>query len=140
MGRARRTEVSKVNAQGLMTRKLTAAVAAFALVLAGMTLLLAVNASSASAQLPAICQQYPDLPQCQEPTGPTGPTGAGPTGPTGIGPTTDEGPTAGVTTGGELPFTGYPLTGLILLLLVLLLAGLAIRTYLAVRGRITGSE
>ncbi len=37
---------------------------------------------------------------------------------------------------GNLPFTGYPLTGLILLLLVLLLAGLAIRSVVAAREKL----
>ena len=48
-----------------------------------------------------------------------------------------QGGAAGTTggNGGELPFTGYPLTPLLLLLLLLLAAGLAIRAYLAVRGR-----
>jgi hypothetical protein len=118
-------------------RKLTIAIAAFALAFAGAAALIASNASQASAGLPAICEQYPDLPQC---TGPTDDGGNNPTDPSdGTGPVADDdGPTAGIGTGGELPFTGYPLTALILLLLVLLLAGLALRTYLAARDRLGG--
>jgi hypothetical protein len=37
---------------------------------------------------------------------------------------------------GELPFTGYPLTPLIMLLLLLVLGGLLIRGFLAVRDRL----
>ena len=40
--------------------------------------------------------------------------------------------------GGELPFTGYPLTPLILLLLILLAAGLTLRAYVALRDRLRG--
>ena len=113
-------------------------------------------AGTASAQQPAICDQYPQLPQCEQPTGgggggdldddgaldddgdldegqgPAGEEGAGPGGLPGAG-----GPAAGTGAGadGELPFTGYPLTPLVLLLLVLLLAGLAVRGYIAARER-----
>jgi hypothetical protein len=118
-------------------RKLTIAVAVFALAFAGAAALIASNASQASAGVPAICEQYPDLPQCEAPTdgGGSNPTGSD----DGTAPVADEGgPTAGVGTGGDLPFTGYPLTALILLLLALLLAGLALRTYLAARDRLGG--
>ncbi len=40
------------------------------------------------------------------------------------------------TASGELPFTGYPMTPLLLLLLALLAAGLLLRAYLAVRTRL----
>ena len=81
----------------------------------------AIAASEASAS-PAICSQYPDLPQCQPDA--TDPGTAAPA----------AGPSADVASD-NLPFTGYPLTALILLLLVLLLVGLAIRGYLAIRER-----
>jgi hypothetical protein len=81
--------------------------------------------SAASAQLPSICDEYPQLPECNPPTIPP---------PEGLPP---EGPTADQGVGkGELPFTGYPLTPLILLLLLLLLIGLAIRAYLEMRDRL----
>lgn len=92
----------------------------------------------ASAGQPPICDEYPDLPQCaedepgdddrepREDAGPGGGGGAGPAGPTGDAGDGD----------GELPFTGYPLTSLLLLLLALLAAGLAVRSYLAARNRL----
>ncbi len=119
--------------------------------------LAAALAGSAAAQQPAVCDQYPQLPQCQQPTaggdglqipGPSdqddedrgpiesagGPSpgdgGGGPLAGAG-GPVADVGDDAR----GELPFTGYPLTPLILLFLVLLAAGLAIRAYIAARER-----
>lgn len=111
----------------IKSRNLVVIVAAFVVALAGFMAISAIVADQANAGVPAICDQYPDLPECQEPVPGPGPSpGPGPDG----GPTAD----AGVT--GELPFTGYPLTPLILLLLALLLAGLAIRTYLAVRDRL----
>ena len=47
------------------------------------------------------------------------------------------GPSAGAGDdgGGNLPFTGYPLSTLILILAALLIAGLAVRSYIAVRDR-----
>lgn len=98
-----------------------------------------VGTQTASAGQPPICSEYPDLPQCEEGGGnggenpnppqeePDDEGGAG--GGPGAGPTGDAG-------GGELPFTGYPLTSLMLLLLILLATGLAIRSYLAVRDRL----
>lgn len=99
-----------------------------------------VATSTASAQDPAICTQYPDLPQCDQPGGggdddDNGDDSGGAPVPGGGGPTADRGDA-----GGELPFTGYPLTFLILLLLILLLIGLAIRAYLAIRGRVAGNR
>jgi hypothetical protein len=38
--------------------------------------------------------------------------------------------------GGELPFTGYPLTPLVWLLLAVLVAGVCLRAHLAVRERL----
>jgi hypothetical protein len=127
------------------------AVAAIAAALA----LTALVADSASAQQPAICDQYPQLPQCDDNSGGGGGGGGGDTDPFDEGsgsssgdettsafpapgiPGAGGGPTAGPGggTGGELPFTGYPLTPLLLILLLLLLAGLLIRAYLAARER-----
>ena len=120
----------------------------------------ALVADSASAQQPAICDQYPQLPQCDDQGGGGGGGGDGGGGVAGEsdsssdddqGSTGDEttgtspgvfpgsggGPTAGAGggTGGELPFTGYPLTPLLLILLLLLAAGLVIRAYVAARER-----
>jgi hypothetical protein len=84
------------------------------------------SAPPASAQgLPSICDEYPNLPICEEPTG------GGNNNPPGAGPTAEQ----GVSTG-ELPFTGYPLTPLLLLLLLLLLLGMALRAYVEIRDRI----
>jgi hypothetical protein len=95
----------------------------------------ALTAQQASAQAlgSEFCDEYPNAPGCQD-TGPDDGTGANPDddeAATAAGPSADDG-----ATGGSLPFTGYPLTALILLLLVLLVTGLAIRTYLAIRDRI----
>lgn len=102
--------------------------------LLGIAGLLAIATPSASAQS-AFCQQYPNDPSC-------------------IGPIDDDdqddeddvvvldpvpggaGDGASGASSGELPFTGYPMTPLLLLLLALLATGLAIRGYLAARKRI----
>jgi hypothetical protein len=105
---------------------------ALAFVFAGAFAL--VSANDASAQLPSACDEYDD-PTCIGPVDEVDPddgTGnnddGGDQGPSGI---------AGSGDGdGSLPFTGYPLTGLILLLLVLLAAGLAIRGGIAMRERL----
>jgi hypothetical protein len=99
----------------------------------------AATADKASAQGAAICQQYPSLPQCQSPSsGGGGNQGSGEAGaiPGGGGPTAGE--QAGAK--GELPFTGYPLTPLLLLFLILLVAGLTIRSYLAIRDRLRARD
>ena len=97
--------------------------------------LTAVLAPSAGAQSPGsdFCQEYPNVPGCD--TGPTDEGGSNPND-NGTTPVSGEGPTASADTGDELPFTGYPLTALILLLIVLLLVGLSIRGYLAIRARL----
>ena len=107
-----------------------------ALALATVCVAMLVAAPSASAQQPAICDRYPNLPQCQGPTGVEGPTDdAGPTD-DGVNP----GPAGTGDAAGDLPFTGYPMTFLILILLALLLLGLAIRAYLAARDRVAGNR
>lgn len=136
-------------AQVLRTRQLTIAVATFALAFAGVTAVLALNASSASAG-PSVCEQYPDLPQCGGAPGGGGDPAGGGDGDSGDeGPAAGGGDSAGVQgpsadlsggRGGDLPFTGYPMTALILLLVVLLLAGLGIRSYLAVRDRVADDD
>ncbi len=109
-----------------------ALVAAFSLAFAFSAIL----AQSASAQGPgsALCDRYPELPQCQDDDGDDdgddddkNPSGGG-----GNPSTDDDGPS------GNLPFTGYPLGALTLLLVLLLVAGLTLRAYLAVRDRIAG--
>lgn len=74
----------------------------------------------ASAQ--AACDQYDNCPPTNPPTNPPDNQPNGGAGP-------------GGGEGGELPFTGYPVTPLILLLLLLLATGAALRTYVAVRDR-----
>lgn len=98
----------------------------------GFVMLAMLHAAPADAQAPAICDQYPNLPQCVGPGGgddSDAPPGLFPGGEAGAGPSGDAG-------GAELPFTGYPLTGLVLLLLVLLAMGLLLRAYLAGRDRL----
>ena len=96
----------------------------------------------------AVCEQYPDIPQCAAPaTGGGGDTTADPGGGGGseatggsaaipdgsgaAGASADAGP--GKTA--DLPFTGYPLSPLVAILLVALAAGIGIRAYLALRGK-----
>jgi hypothetical protein len=99
----------------------------------------AVAADRASAE-PAICSEYPGLSQCEQPTTGGGDTGGGVNPADGGGAVSPipgaGGPSAaGGGARGALPFTGYPLTPVILLLLALLVAGLAIRGYVALRER-----
>lgn len=116
---------------------LAAAAALFAALFAGVA-----SPSLAHAQgQPAICDDYPDLPVCddvddddddgddddQDRDGDEGPNAGGGGSGSGDG-------------DGSLPFTGYPITDLLLLLAVLLAAGLTIRAYLAVRGRLNSSQ
>jgi hypothetical protein len=110
------------------------ALATLLLTLAATFAFSAATADPASAQVPAICDEYPGLPGCQEPAAggggdsPGGEDGGGVNATPGGGPTGD--------TAGTLPFTGYPLTPLLLLLLLLLVTGLTIRAYLAIRDRV----
>lgn len=95
---------------------------------------LAFSAAPAAAQLPAICDEYPDLPVCSEDAG-GGPDDDGSdddVGGTGSG----GGPAGGDGGGGELPFTGYPLSWLLILMLILLAAGIALRVGLALKERL----
>lgn len=122
-------------AQGITNKRtsivLTALAAGFACFFAfGLS-----QASTASAQLP-ICQQYPDDDICIGPTDEAEDAG-------------DQGPGAGGQNGdnngsgdadGSLPFTGYPLSALVLLLVALLAAGLGVRAYIAVRDRLSGGR
>ena len=107
---------------------LLAALAAFAAT--------ALAPGSASAQS-AFCQQYPNDPSCLDEGGGGGDDDDDDDDAVGVG------PGAGVATGtgdpsGNLPFTGYPLSPLILLLLALLAIGLTVRTYIAIRDRMRG--
>jgi len=106
-------------------------VSAFVALLAGMFAL--VTAGTASAQdMPAICDEYPNNPECDVRPEPPDED-----------PDPNELPSANVGGSGggngdgdgALPFTGYPLTGLILLLLILLATGLVIRGGTALRER-----
>jgi hypothetical protein len=106
----------------------------------GALSLLGALATPATAQDPAVCQQY-NPPNCEGSVGPAGAEGSSTDDGTGdlvAFLDLDEAGTGGASgeTSGELPFTGYPLTSLILLLLVLLALGLAVRAYLAARDRL----
>jgi hypothetical protein len=95
-----------------------------------------VSVETASAQAQGAGGQYPD--------GDVGP-GGGSGGDSGLLPEVegggnppggDGGPSAnGDDGGGNLPFTGYPLSTLVLLLLILLAAGLLLRGSIAIRDR-----
>jgi len=134
-------------------------------VLVGLVGVMLAFAAPASA-LPAICDEYPDLPVCSANTGGGGdgsgddvgsatasggpdlPVGSDTTGGGDSGPGTDSVGSAGTSgspssaggtgSGGELPFTGYPLTTLLLLMLLLLALGLAIRAGVAIHDRLGG--
>lgn len=95
----------------------------------------AVSPATATAQLPAICAQYPNLPQC---LGPDRDEDDDDDDDDRLGSPTASAPTGGA--GGELPFTGYPLNPLILLFLSMLALGLASRSYLAIRERMRTRE
>lgn len=120
------------------TRRITVALAA-ALLALGMVFVL--NASSASAQA-VNCQYNPNLPQCDN--GGNGPGNGGGNNHPG----NDNGgeggnPATGAIGGsdnGTLPFTGYPLSPLVLVLLILLIAGFTVRAYLAVRDKLASER
>jgi hypothetical protein len=100
----------------------------------------AATADKASAQLtPDICNQYPGVPQCQEAAGGGGGSDPG-GGSAAIPGGGDSGSASNVGTKGTLPFTGYPINALILLLLVLLASGLTIRAYVAIRNRLRARD
>ncbi|MDQ3730100.1 MAG: hypothetical protein M3355_11005 [Actinomycetota bacterium] len=119
--------------------RLTIALAA-ATLLAALAWVAVAQPGTAHAQLPGICDQYPDRPECQDDDD-DGDEGDGPDDDGGEGPTAGaggDGPSADAGAGsGELPFTGYPLSPLLLLLLLLLTVGLAIRAYLAIRQKLS---
>jgi hypothetical protein len=123
----------------MSVRGLDRRAARFAVALVAMVALASASAvvpATAGAQDPAACQQYPTS-DC----GDAGPAnGGGDTSP-GIGPGGGAGApsAAGTDSGsshGTLPFTGYPMTPLLLLVLALLAAGLMLRAALAVRDRL----
>lgn len=117
--------------------------------LAGAVLAFAVvSVPLAAAQAPAGVDQYQPLPPGGDegpisgggPGGDEGPIGGGDEGPAGDG--GEEGVPGGAAApsgevadggGGELPFTGYPLTTLVLIILALLLLGLLFRAISARR-------
>ena len=92
---------------------------------------------AAQAQLPAICDQYPDLPQCEEGGGGGGGGDENPSGDEGPGGGSGNLPSGEADAGaqGDLPFTGYPMTAILLLMLALLVMGLIIRSVVAIRDR-----
>jgi hypothetical protein len=95
--------------------------------------LLLLGATSADAQTPAACEEY-EVPPCGDGDG------DGDDDDDGDGDDVGPGSTGGASGDGDgdgaLPFTGYPLTGLILLFLILLLLGLTIRAGVALRERL----
>lgn len=89
------------------------------------------------------CTQYPNSPGCQGDVGPTtgdsgDDNGTLPTGGNGGGNNNDNLGDLG-DGNGNLPFTGYPLTPLVLLILILIGLGLATRIYVAARDRFGSS-
>jgi hypothetical protein len=84
----------------------------------------------AAAQLPPICEEYPDLPQCELPDEEEPPGDNDGNGNNG-----DNGGTGD--TDGNLPFTGYPMTPLLMLVIVLFATAIAIRGYTAIRKRLS---
>ncbi len=103
--------------------------------LAAIVALAVVPAIASAQDLPPICDEYPELPVCSE-------DGGGdiddPADDDTSGDIDDETGAALPGSGGDggsLPFTGYPLTPLLLLLLILLATGLAIRAWIAYRDR-----
>lgn len=133
--------------EGVNRNRRGALILAIAAGVIGAWMLSAVTAERAFAQGPGseFCEEYPDIPGCAPTPEPAPPpeeqadpveeeeTAAPPAAPAAA-------PTAVVDTGDELPFTGYPLTALILLLLALLLLGFAIRAYLAIRDRVARNQ
>lgn len=119
----------------IMANQSRALIVALGLAIFASLLFGAFAPSPASAQgLPDICEQYPDRSICIGPVEQGGPDDPSDQGPSSAGDNNGSG-----NGDGSLPFTGYPLTGIILLLLILLAAGLAIRGYLAIRDRL-GSD
>jgi hypothetical protein len=108
----------------------TSIVVAFAAALLASLWLIQMAPAPALAQAPAICDQYPNLPQCEEDEGDEDEDdeNQGPGAGSGDGPSAPD-------AAGALPFTGYPLTALILFMLALLAVGVATRAYLALRTR-----
>ena len=104
--------------------------------------LLALSPSAEAQGLPAICDEYPELPQCDVEPQPPVDHPPGDHHDRGHGDFRDFGDGDGSADSGakgELPFTGYPLTSLILLILALLVIGLTIRAYVAARQRMRPS-
>lgn len=90
-----------------------------------------ITAAPAAAQnLPAGCDEY-DNPGCVDDDDDVGDDDVGDLGPAGSGDGTGSGDGDGT-----LPFTGYPLTSLLLLFLALLAAGVMIRAGVAARERL----
>lgn len=138
-----RKELSQ-NMQRLGISNTRSVVVGLALLVASMFLWAAFAPGTASAQLPDICEQYDDPEICigaideadEDDGGNTGPDGNG-FDPDGDGNGDGNGDRDGSgDADGELPFTGYPLTALILLLLVLLAIGLTIRSGTALRDKL----
>ena len=105
----------------------------FALALLASVGFALIASQPAAAQLPPICEEYPDLPQCELPDEEEPPPGDGDDDGDG-----DDGGTG--STDGNLPFTGYPLTPLLMLVIVLFATALAIRGYIAIRKRLAAER
>ncbi len=106
-----------------------------ALLLLALVAMLTVVPAAQAGTLPDICTEYPDAPGCEDPGGggnnPPGGGGGGGDGP-GVGPGGGSADPTQLGGGdGNLPFTGYPVSWLILFALLLLALGLAARTAMA---------
>lgn len=117
-------------------RSIRGAIVALVVAMLALFAFQALAAAPASAQgQPAICEEYPNLPQCEDDGGGGGddedPTGGG-----GGDEGDDFGAGASGDSSGNLPFTGYPLSTLFLVLFALLAAGLTLRAYVAIRERL----
>lgn len=107
------------------------------LALLGACALLLVAAAPAGAQSSAFCQQYPNDPTCVDDI-----TGGGDPDNDDVGADTGGGnsPIGAGNATSQLPFTGFPLTPALLLMLLLLAAGIALRTAVWLRERHASSE
>jgi hypothetical protein len=115
-----------------------------AFLLVALVAMLSVASPAQAGALPDICVEYPEDPSCElpEPPPPFPPGDPGdPNDPDDELPIDESGsvdPSQLGDGGGNLPFTGYPVSALILFALLLLLLGLLVRAAIAARRRHAG--